>query len=116
MLVIGVQADVRVDASADGLIKVLTSVVVGISIDLLVGVEIIVLVASAVISSEFAMSVPYAVDVLFDVRLDALYAGVNIIIVSGISVDMLIDVDVNLLRAVMIALKLIAPASLVPFC
>ena len=107
---------------ADVLISILPITVVDIGIDMLVGVEIIVMLASAVIASEFAVPVPYAVDVLVDVRLDTLttvYTGGKIIMVSGITFDMLADADIDVFTDVMIALKLIVPASLadsVRFC
>ena len=57
-----------IDELSDVLINVLTSEVVGIGIDALVGVEIILVMCSARIDLEFVVSVPYAVvDVLVDV-------------------------------------------------
>ena len=91
-----------------------------LTIDVRVSVDIIVEVAYAVITSEFAVPVPYAVEVLVDVRLDVwtrVCAGVEIL---GIDVEMLADVDVNALTmtAVIITLEFTVPASLadsVPF-
>ena len=54
-LVIGVRDGAGIDALADVLINVLTIEVVDIGIDMIVGVGIIVLVASAVIDMEFAV-------------------------------------------------------------
>ena len=116
----------RVGVGIDALTDVLslsTSVVVGTSIGMLVGVEIIIVVASAVVAFAFSVSGPSVVDALVGALLEALttvYAGVEIvIIVSNISVDLFADVDVNLLTAVKNVLKFIGPASLassVPFC
>ena len=87
-----------IDELSGVLINVLTSEVVGVGIDALVGVEIIVVMCSARIDLEFAVSVSYAVvDVLVDVWLDELTDvcsdAVTIVTASGIGVDM--DVDAN---------------------
>ena len=85
-----------IDELSGVLINVLTSEVV----DELVGVETIVVVSSAGIDLEFAVSVSYAVvDVLVDVWLDELTDvcsdAVTIVTASGIGVDRSADVDAN---------------------
>ena len=97
-------------------INVLTSDVVDIGADTLVDVGAIVVVASAVIDLEFAVSVSYDVDKLTAVDSD----DVTIILTaSGIGVDMLADVDANAFAAGMADLNFIVPTPLTgsaPFC
>ena len=107
--VIGVRVGVGIDTFTVVPINVFAGVVVGMATDVLVGEEFIVVVASAVIVSEVVVSASYAVDVLLVDMLTTVYTGVKTVIVFGINVDMLVDVDVNVLRAVMIALIFIVP-------
>ena len=107
--VIGVRVGVGIDTFTVVPINVFAGVVVGMATDVLVGEEFIVVVASAVIVSEVVVSASYAVDVLLVDMLTTVYTGVKTVIVFGINVDMLADVDVNVLRAVMIALIFIVP-------
>ena len=99
----GVWDDVEIHKLAEALIKVLTSEVVGI--DMLVGEGVIVMVPLAVIDLEFAVSVSYDIDVLLDVLSDLDSDDMVFVTASDIDVDMLDDVDANVLRAVMAALK-----------
>ena len=55
--VIGVRANVAIDALADVLIDMLTGELVGIDIGMLVGAEIIAVVVTVTIALEFAVSV-----------------------------------------------------------
>ena len=105
------------------LIDMLIGELVGIGIDMLVGVRIIAVVVSVTIALEFGVSASYAGSVLVGMRLEALATvysdDITYATESGIGVDMLADLDVNLLTAVMTALKFITPVSLtdsVPFC
>ena len=92
-----------------------TTLIVGIGIDIILGVGILVavVVVSVTIALEFAMSVLYSASVIVDERLDALTTvysdDIAFVKVSGIGIDMLADVDVNVLAAVMIVLKFIMP-------
>ena len=94
-LVIGVRTDVEIGQLADVPIN---------GIDMPVGVFVVV--ASAVIALEFAVSASYGADALVETLSGKIVAA------SDVGVDMLDDV-------VMTALKYIVPASLadsVPFC
>ena len=80
-------------------------------IETLAGIMIIV-VATAAIALEFAVSISYCVDVLPDMVVDALIdasAGVIIVFVLGIGVEVLDDADVNVFRSLMIALEFAVP-------
>ena len=122
-VVVGGWDGVGIEAFADVLINVFSEVVdIGIGMTL-VGVEIVVAVASTVIALEFVVSVSYAFDALVDVCIGALTAvysdDVAIPTASGIGVDMLATVDANVLATVMADLKIIVLATLadsVPFC
>ena len=111
-LVIDVLSDLGIDELADVVIRVLTSEVVDIGIDMLAGAGIIATVDSASIDFDVVVTVSYdAVDVLVD--------NVAIVIASSIGVDMLVDVDANVLAAAITALKFIVPTPLtdsVPSC
>ena len=101
-LVIGVRTDVEIGQLADVPIN---------GIDMPVGVFVVV--ASAVIALEFAVSASYGVDAL----VEALTG--KIVPTSDDGVNMLADVDAIMLPAVMTALKSIVSATLadsVPFC
>ena len=104
-----------ISALADVLINTL---VVGIGIDMSVGVGNIVVVTSVTIVLETVASctIGVTVDSLIVVYCD----DVTITTASAITgVDMLDDADANVLAAVMVDLKLLMPASLadsVPVC
>ena len=61
-----------VDARSDVLIGMLTTELAGIGMDMPVGVEIISVVAAAVVALEFAVPLSYDGDALVGARVDAL--------------------------------------------
>ena len=94
-LLIGVRPDVGIDILTDVPISRLANTVVGLGIDMPIVLGIIVVVTSAVIASKFVVSASYTVDVLVDVRLDALptvYSGVKCVTASTIGADTLASV------------------------
>ena len=94
-LLIGMRPDVGIDILTDVPISRLANTVVGLGIDMPIVLGIIVVVTSAVIASKFVVSASYTVDVLVDVRLDALptvYSGVKCVTASTIGADTLASV------------------------
>ena len=81
-----------------GEINVSADVICGVSVDMLADTEVIV-VADTVITLEFAVTVPDAVDVLGDI-----WAGIILGVVPDVDVDMS-DVDMNGFTTVLTALK-----------
>ena len=61
-----------IDVWADVLIGMLTTELAGIGMDMPVGMEIVLVVAAAVIALELAVSISYAGDVLVGARVDEL--------------------------------------------
>ena len=97
------------------LLIVFASELAGIGIGLPVDEGILVVVASAVIDFEFALSASYTADVVIGVRLDALTTVCSdngeIVTACVIGGDMLAEVKTTVSAAVMPALKFIVPTS-----
>ena len=102
--------DVLVDVLSDGFI------LGDVCIDMSIGVGVIVVVTSAVIDLEFVVSKSRDVKVPIDVRVDSLTSvaadDTTIGRSPGIDVDILAGEDVNVLAAVITALKCIVASPL----
>ena len=116
MLVIDNPDGVGIDTLDEVLINVLTSEAV--DIDMLVGVGIIVLVASAGIDLEFAVSVSYAVDVTSGVAVDLFVEAWVLDVLTGIGIALLLwaDMNANAIAVVMTALEFPVSAPLEWLC
>ena len=109
--------DVLVDVLSGGF------TLVDVCIDMSIGVEIIVVMTSAVIDLEFVVSKSRDVKVSIDVRVDSLTSvaadDTPIGTSPGIDVDILAGEGVNVLAAVMTALKFVVSSPLTdsaPLC